>query len=145
MSDSAGRSDVIAEISDESDVAVSDLEDSSDDSSDGANDEGLDNNSAEAVAVRLAFMASMDSSTLSLAGSQNDEGTWTASQILSWLDTAMVPADDLQQGAKKFWVGWSKFDRFLPRCQRQQIVLRLDQKLQANGHPGLRQLLSMVS
>lgn len=98
--------DDVAGISDESDVAVSDLEDSSDE----PNDEGA-NNSAEAVAVRRAFLASVHSS----AGSQDDEGTWTGDQILSWVTDAMdlaVAADDRQKGVKIFWLEWSRIDHF---------------------------------
>ena len=72
---------------------------SADEDDDADEEDSLDevsDNSAEAVAVRCAFMASVES----CAPSRADEGTWTASQVLSWLDNAMVPADDLETGAR---------------------------------------------
>ena len=93
------------------------LEGDEEDSSDEPNDEGA-NNSAEAVAVRRAFLASVHSS----AGSQDDEGTWTGDQILSWVTDAMdlaVAVDDRQKGPKTFWLEWSRIDCFLPKDQRQ--------------------------
>ena len=128
---------------DESDVAVSDLEDSSDEPS----EEGQDN-SAEAVAVRRAFLASVHSSAPHVAGSQDDEVTWTGDQILSWITEAMdlaVAADDRRKRVKNLWLDWSRLDHFLPQSHRQQIVRRLDQKLMENDYPGLRSMMSEMA
>ena len=135
--------DMQAEAGDESDVAVSDLEDSSDEPS----EEGQDN-SAEAVAVRRAFLASVHSSAPHVAGSQDDEVTWTGDQILSWITEAMdraVAADDRRKGVKNLWLEWSRIDHFLPQSHRQQIVRRLDQKLMENDYPGLRSMMSEMA
>ena len=115
-------------MSDESELAVSDLEDSSQE----ASDDGQ-NNSAEAVAVRRAFLASVMSGAHSFTGSQHDKGKWTGDHILSWLTGAMelaVAVDDRQKGAQTLWLVW---------------VQRLDQNMIENGYLGLRSMMPPAS
>ena len=138
------RSFLVGEFStideNEEDVTIGDDDADTDEGcyqSDGEND-----NSAEAVATRRAFLASV---TPSVAGAPPDEKKWTGDEILSWLTGAMdlaVAVDDRQKAVKTFWLEWSRIDRFLPPDRRQQIVHRLDQNMMVNGYPGLRSMMS---
>lgn len=118
--------------------------DDTDNDGNGKIDEG-DDNSAEAVAVRRAFMASIASTTHTAITPQMDSETWTFEQILEWFNAALDEAnaiDDRASGAEVLWTRWSEIEHHVPRHLKTKIVKFIDEGLHSKGFPSLRELVS---
>ena len=112
---------------------------------DGSEHGSCDDNSAEAVAVRRAFMTSVASATHTPPSLYVETETWSFEQILAWLDPALELAnatEDSKSGAKAFWSEWSKIEYHVPGNMRTKIVNFIDERLHLKGFPSLRDLVS---
>ena len=119
-------------------------------SSDGGDDnpsiDSGDDNSAEAVATRRAFMTSLSSTRLAPSASRSE--VWSQQQILEWVGPAVAMAssmEDRASGAKAFWFQWSKVEEHIPYDSRQQMVKFMDEKLRSSGFPCLKDLITVTT
>jgi len=105
-----------------------------------------DDNSAEAVAIRRAFICSTASTNPGIAAPENVDN-WTNTEMLTWISDTLdgiMDEDDRLSSVKAFWRKWEKANSHFPKHMQTRIVKSIDERLHDRGFPLLRELLDMI-
>ena len=105
-----------------------------------------DDNSADAVAIRRAFICSTASTNPGTAAPDSAD-RWSHTEILDWVSRTLHGTrdnDDRLSSIKAVWLEWEKANPFFPQHMRTRIVKTIDETMHEQGFPSLRELLDMI-
>lgn len=108
--------------------------------------EDMDHNNEEALAVRRAFMDSVEHIGHTSTRVPSSPEFWGPEQINSWVVDRLnvtIEAEDRTSAARALWCEWERVKPSIQRDVRRGIVEMVDNKLHGRGFPSLRELVYM--